>query len=453
MPQIDDKPVRAALGARARPYRRVLALAWPLILSNITVPLVGAIDTAVVGHLPDPAYIGGVAIGTMLFNFVFWGFGFLKMGTTGFVALAYGADDADEIRAVLARALLLAAVLGGLVTLLHVPAMNFAFWLIDGSAAVEAEARTYFGIRAWGAAIALANTTLLGWLLGMQDTRAGLVQLLTINIVNAVLDLVFVFGLGMDVDGVALASVLGQAAGLAVSVWIARRKLAGIGGALRRTLVLNLARITAMMRVNRDIFIRTICLLTGTALFKAEAAALGDVALAANAVLLIFQTIAAFGLDGFAHSVEGLVGQAIGRRDPGELRRLIRASTVCAFAVAVGMMLVFAIAGGLMIDLFTGIEAVRDEARVYLIWAVVLPVVSVWAFQLDGIFIGATRSVEMRNAMILSLAVYLAALYPLIHLFGNHGLWAAYVVLMSVRAVTLWLYYPRILADAAGGRP
>jgi MATE family multidrug resistance protein len=440
------------LTIQGRPYRRVWDLAWPLILSNITVPMVGAVDTAVVGHLGDPAYIGGVAIGSMLFNFVYWGFGFLKMGTTGFVALAHGADDSDEIRAVLARALLLAMVLGGAVALLRGPAMEAAFFLLNASEDVERHAGVYFSIRALGAPLALANTTLLGWFLGMQDTRAGLVQLLTINVVNGVLDLIFVFGLAMDVDGVAWASVIGQAMGLAISLWIVRGKLRAVGGRLRRALVLNLARIKAMMSVNRDIFIRTICLLSGTALFNAKSAEMGDVVLAVNAVLLLFQMLSAYGLDGFAHSVEGLVGQAIGKKNPRELKALVIACTVWAAGVAVGLSIFYLVFGGVLIDLFTGIESVRQGARDYLIWAAVLPVISVWAFLLDGIFIGATRSVEMRNAMVLSLIVFVATLYPFAYLFGNHGLWAAYCVLMGVRTITLGVYYGRIVADAEGRR-
>lgn len=439
---------RSAL--RGRPYRRVWSLAWPLIVSNITVPLVGAVDTAVVGHLGDPAYIGGVALGMMLFNFVYWGFGFLKMGTTGFVALAHGAGDSDEVRAVLARALLLSLILGVVVALLHRPAAAFVFTLIDGSAAVEGHAMDYFGIRALAAPLALANATLLGWFLGMQDTRSGLVQLLTVNILNAILDFAFVFGLGMDVEGVALASAIAQVGGLAVSVVIARKKLAAIGGQWKRALVLHTGRIRAMMMVNRDIFIRTVCLLFGTALFNAKSAELGDVVLAANSVLMLFQMISAFALDGFAHSVEGLVGQAIGRRDARELRDLVRACAVWAGGVSVGISIVYLVGGGMLIDLFTGIDVVREEARIYLIWAAILPVASVWAFLLDGIFIGATRSVEMRNAMILSLAVFVAVLFPALAWFGNHGLWAAYLVLMAARAISLWIYYGRIAADARG---
>ncbi|NQW10354.1 MAG: MATE family efflux transporter [Alphaproteobacteria bacterium] len=430
------------------PYRRVWRLAWPLILSNITVPIVGAVDTAVVGHLDDPSYIGGVALGALLFNFVYWGFGFLKMGTTGFVSQATGSEDSVEIRAVLARALLLAAFFGIAIAALRDPAMDFAFWVVSGSASVEGHARDYFAIRGLAAPLALANITLLGWFLGVQDTRAGLVQLLVINIANAVLDVVFVYGLGMDVEGVALATAIAQALGLLVSVVIVRRKLHALGGRFDRARILDPARFKALMVVNRDIFIRTLCLLGGSAYFMDRSAQLGDVALAANAVLLQFQYISAYGLDGFAHSTEAVIGKAVGRKDIAELRSVARASTVWAGAVAVGISVCYLLSSGVLIDLFTGIDAVRTAAREYVFWVVILPVASVWAFQLDGMFIGATKSVEMRNAMIASLVFYIPAVIALMALWGNHGLWAAYVLFMAARALTLWLYYPRIVAAA-----
>lgn len=435
-------------GDEGGPYRRVWRLAWPLILSNITVPLVGAVDTAVVGHLDDPSYLGGVALGTLLFNFVYWGFGFLKMGTTGFVSQATGSQDADEIRAVLARALLLAAGFGLAIAALRGPAMDGAFWLMSGSAAVEGHARDYFTIRGLAAPLALANITMLGWFLGVQDTRAGLVQLLVINIVNAVLDVVFVYGLTMDVEGVAWATTIAQALGLLVSGVIVRRKLDALGGRFDRAKIFNPTRIRAMMAVNRDIFIRTLCLLVGGAFFMDRSAQLGDVVLAANAVLLNLQHISAYGLDGFAHSTEAVIGKTIGRKDVVELRLMARASTVWAATVAVGLSFVYLVFGGVLIDLFTGIDDVRMAARDYVLWAVILPVVSVWAFQLDGMFIGATKSVEMRNAMLASLVFYIPTVVALMAIWGNHGLWAAYALFMGARAVTLWVYFPRIVAAA-----
>lgn len=428
--------------------RRVWALAWPLILSNLTVPLVGAADTAVIGHLDDPAFIGGVALGTLLFNYVYWGFGFLRMGTTGLASQAVGADDQDEVRAVLARALVLAAVFGGLVAVFRVPIAGAALSLFDGTADVKGHATDYFEIRALAAPIALANTALLGWFLGLQNARYGLAQQVVINGLNALLDVWLVFGLGMDVEGVAWAAVIGQAVGLVVGLALARRMLRRIGGRFERRRILDLSRIRAMMAVNRDIFIRTVCLLTGTAFFMDRSASLGEVVLAANAVLMIFQALSAFAMDGFAHATEAIVGKAIGSKDRRQLDAVVRAGTLCAVVVAILMTLFYAAFGGLLIDALTGIESVRETADAHIAWAVILPVMSIWAFQLDGIFIGATRTAEMRNAMIVSLAAFVAAGLPLIHVFGNDGIWAAYTAFMGVRAISLYVYYPRVRALA-----
>lgn len=430
---------------------RVWSLAWPLILSNLTVPLVGAVSTGVIGHLDDPAYLGGVALGTLVFNYVYWAFGFLRMGTTGLASQAYGGQAMDEVRAVLARALILAALFGGLVTLMREPIAAAALALLDGSAVVQGHAHDYFAIRALAAPFALANIALLGWFLGLQNTRYGLIQQVVINGLNALLSVWLVYGAGLDVEGVAWAAVIGQVAGLAVGIALARRMLRRIGGHLDKSGLFDLARLKAMVAVNRDIFIRTICLLTGTAFFMDRSAALGEVALAANAVLMVFQTLSAYAMDGFAQATEAVVGKAIGARDGRQLDIAVRAGTVCALLVAVLAAAVYALFGGYIIDLLTGIESVRDAANAHLIWAVLLPVASIWAFQLDGIFIGATRTAEMRNAMIASLLAFVAAGLPLVHLFGNDGIWAAYVAFMGARAVTLYLYYPRIRALTGRG--
>ena len=429
-------------------YARVWALAWPLILSNLTVPLVGAADTAVVGHLDDPAFIGGVALGTLVFNYVYWGFGFLRMGTTGLVSQAVGAGDSDEARALLARALVLAAVFGGAVALGRGPIGDLAIAWLGGSAAVQGHAADYFAIRALAAPLALANQGLLGWFLGMQNARYGLVQQVVVNGVNVLMDVVLVFGWGMDVEGVAWAAVIGQGLGLLVGLALARRLLARAGGGFERRRILDLGRLRAMMVVNRDIFIRTVCLLTGSAVFMSWSAGLGDIILAANAVLMIFQMIAAFGLDGFAHATEAMVGRAVGARDRRQLDAVVRAGTVCAAGVGLGVTGLYLLGSGLLIDGLTGIETVRVTAETFAVWAIVLPVASVWAFQLDGIFIGSTRTAEMRNAMVASLAVFLMAGWPFSMAFGNHGLWAAYTLFMAARAVTLFAYYPRVRAQA-----
>lgn len=439
---------RPSPGLRRSDLTSIWSLAWPLILSNLTVPLVGAVSTGVIGHLDDPAYLGGVALGTLMFNYVYWAFGFLRMGTTGLASQAYGAHAVDEVRAVLARALVLAAVFGSLLTLLRGPIGMTALSLLNGSPVVQGHAHDYFEIRALAAAPALANIALLGWFLGLQNTRYGLIQQLVINGLNVLVSVWLVFAEGMDVEGVAWAAVVGQTAGLLVAVMLARRLLRRIGGRFERERIFSLRPIRAMVAVNRDIFIRTVCVLTGTAFFMDRSAALGEVALAANAVLMVFQTLSAYAMDGFAQATEAIIGQAIGARDRLRLDIAARAGTVCALAVAVLAAALYALFGGVIIDLLTGIESVRQEAGAHLIWAVLLPVASIWAFQLDGIFIGATRTAEMRNAMIASLVAFVAAGLPLIHLFGNDGLWGAYVAFMGARAVTLYLYYPRIQAMA-----
>ncbi|MEQ8335120.1 MATE family efflux transporter [Nisaea sp.] len=430
--------------------RRVWKLAWPVVLSNLTVPLVGAVDTAVVGHLDAAYYIGGVALGTLLFNYIYWGFGFLRMGTTGFVAQAKGAGDGTEILASLGRALILSLLFGGLCLVLTVPMADVAFSILDGSPEVEEAARQYFMIRVWAAPAALCNFSVLGWLFGMQAMRGGLVQQLVINSVNIALNLTFVLGLGWGIEGVALATVIAQYAGLlvgAVLVWrlapkAVRRPRFGELAAIRR--------LKAMMAVNRDIFIRTLAVLTASAFFMNESAKLGDIVLAANAVFLIFKGVAGYGLDGYAHAAEALVGEAVGQRSRQRLRLAVVATTKGAAVLAVLMSVLFAVAGTTLIDLMTSIEGVRDVARTYLFWAAAMPLFAVWSFQLDGVFIGATRGAEMRNGMLIALAVFVAAAYPLIDLYGNHGLWAAYSLFLLVRAAILALYYPRLERGLAG---
>lgn len=427
---------------------RVWSLAWPLILSNLTVPLVGAVSTGVIGHLDDPAYLGGVALGTLVFTYVYWAFGFLRMGTTGQASQAFGAEDVDELRAVLARALVLAVLCGGVLTLLRTPIATAGLDLLDGSAAVRSHARDYFEVRALAAVPALANIALLGWFLGLQNARYGLIQQAVINGLNALFAVWLVYGAGMGVEGVAWAAVVGQTAGLVVALVLARRLLRRIGGRFAPDRIFDLGRLRAMIAVNRDIFIRTVCLLTGTAFFMDRSAALGEVALAANAVLMVFQSLSAYAMDGFAQATEAVVGKATGARDRRQLDTAVAAGTLCALMVALAASVLYALFGGTIIDLLTGIDSVREAAGAHLLWAIVLPVASIWAFQLDGIFIGATRTAEMRNAMIASLIAFVAIGLPLVAQFGNHGLWAAYVAFMGARAATLYFYYPRVRALA-----
>jgi MATE family multidrug resistance protein len=408
------------------------------------VPLLGAVDTAVMGHLPDPAYIGGVAIGGLVFSYIYWGFGFLRMGTTGFVAQAEGAKDADEIRAVLARGLLLAGGFGGLVIALQLPIALAAFAIIEASAKVEGLAETYLFIRIWGAPAALANYVAIGWLIGMQRTGATFVLTLFLNGTNIVLSLLFVIGFGWGIAGVAAATLIAEWSAALLALALIGARLKHVGGAWRWALIRARERLIRMVRVNFDIFIRTLCLLTAFAWFTAQGAKFGDTVLAANAVLLIFQTFIGHGLDGFAHAAEALVGSAIGARDRAAVREAVRVSTIWAGIVAALFALVYLAGGTLIVAILTNIETVRATAHVYLVYVIVSPLLSVWSYQLDGIFIGATRTAEMRNAMMISLAAFIAAERILTPIYANHGLWIALLIFMVVRALTLGLWYPRI---------
>jgi len=415
------------------------------MLSNVSVPLLGAVDTAVVGRLPEPQHLGGVAIGAVIFSVVFWVFGFLRMGTTGPTAQALGSGDGEEVRATLGRAALTAMVLGLAVIAVQAPLAWIVFPLLGASGEVAELGRAYFDIRVWGAPATLMNYALLGWLLGMQDARSALVLQLALNVSNMLLDILFVMGFGWGVEGVAVASVLAELGAVGIGLLLVRRKLRLNAGVWRRERVFDGGRIRRMFAINGDIFVRTLCLQAAFFLFTAESAKLGDLVLAANAVLLHLQQFMACGLDGFAHATEALTGHAIGARDRRQFTGAVRAATAWAVPFAAAFAVVYALFGPFLVGLMTTIPEVRVTAADFLPWLIASPLISVWSFLLDGIFLGATRTADMRNNMLLSLALYAAALFGLIGVWGAHGLWAALLVLMVLRAATLGLRLPVLL--------
>jgi len=433
----------------ARRNTSVLGLALPIILSNLSIPLMGAVDTAVMGHLPDAAYLGGVALGALVFTYVYWGFGFLRMATTGFVAQANGAGDHQELRHVTLRGALLALGLGALVVALQRPLADLAVLVLEGSPRVKALARDYVLVRIWGAPAALFVYVSLGWLIGMQRMRSVLALTVLQNAINAALAILFVVAFGWGIEGVAAATLIADYAGAAIGVlalWHAHR---GIGGRWGGAGLFDRAKLLAAFRVNGDIFLRTLFLVSGFAWFTSQGAGQGDVVLAANAILVTFIALASYGLDGFAHAAETLVGGAVGARDRAAFRAAVRVSTLWAAGVALIAAAVLAVAGALLIDVVTSLPDVRAAARTFLPWAAIYPLVAVWCFQLDGIYIGATRTAEMRNGAALSLAGLLAAGYALMPSFGNHGLWAALLAFAACRGLTLALWYPRLLRGVA----
>ena len=426
-------------------HLRVWHIAGPIIISNISVPMLGAVDTAVMGHLPDPKYLGGVAVGAMVFTFIFWGFGFLRMGTGGLTAQAFGAQDADEVRACLARAAVIGIPAALALIVLQVPIASVAFSILEASPGVEALAHEYFSVRIWGAPATLMNFALLGWFIGCQNTRAALWHQLSLNGVNILLDLVFVLGLDWGVAGVAAATAIADAVAVVIGLFLALPILRRLGGAFVRAKILETSKIRRTIALNIDIFIRTICLVSAFAYFTAQGAAFGNVVLAANAVLLNFQTFMAHALDGFAHAAEALGGGAIGARDGQAFRDAVRVSVFWGLLVAAAFALVYLLAGPFVIDALTGIESVREAGRDYLLWLVLMPLVAVFPFLLDGIFLGGTRGATMRNAMIVSLLIYLVSCYFLVPVWGNNGLWASLTIFMGARGLTLGVRYPALL--------
>lgn len=422
----------------------MLALALPIILANLAQPVLSLVDTTVAGHLPGPWFLGGVALSGVLFNFLFWSFGFLRMATTGLIAQAWGASDGLLMRKHLLRALLVAMIGGGAVVLLQVPLIHLGLTLLGGSDAVKESAVAYSSARIWSAPAALGNFVVLGYLLGQQRVTLSLVLQVALNLINlvATLTLVFVFDWGVAGigSGTAIAEWIAFAAGMAIirpfssAFPVAWRDIAD-GTALLR-----------LFAVNRDIFLRTFLLLLCFGWFARSGASEGDAILAANAVLLNLQNFMAYGLDGFAHATETLVGAAIGARQRETLARVIKAAFLWSILVAGLFTLAYALGGPVFISLLTDQQEVRRAALQFLPYVVVLPLVSVSSFMLDGVFIGALRTRELRNGMFISTVVFLASAVMLQQFLGNHGLWLALLVLMVVRAATLGSYLRRIFA-------
>ena len=424
-------------------------LAWPIILSNVTTPLLGLVDTAVVGRLPGPHYIGAVAIGAASFSLIFWLFGFLRMGTSGFTAQAFGAGDTQERLAILMRATLLAAALGLVLILLQGPLWWVATSILEPTEAAAPLAAQYFDIRIWTAPAALTNYAVLGWLIGMQKTRLALYLQLWLNGVNIVLDLVFVSVLEMGVPGVAWATFVGEWSAALLGLLLAFRLLRPDGIDLRAARILDPAKLRAFFSANLDIMIRTLCLTLSFAWFTRLGGQFGDLTFAANAVLMQLVHMMAYGLDGFAFAAEALVGAAIGARDRAALRLAVVTSTILAAIISVLIGVAYWLFGAQIIALITTQAPVQNEAAIYLVWVATYPLIAVWCFQLDGIFIGATRTAEMRNGMLAAMVAFMVAAHILPDMLGNHGLWLSLVVLNVCRSGSLLVYYRRIEKLAA----
>ena len=435
--------------ARDVTHARVLRIALPIVLSNATVPLLGIVDTAVVGQLGEAAPIGAVGTGALLITAILWIFGFLRMGTVGLAGQALGAGDRDELSAILSRALLIGAVGGAALVLLQGPIFAFALWVQPASAEVEALALSYMSIRIWSAPAAIALYGLSGWLIAQERTGGVFAIQLLQNGLNMALSWYLGLVLGWGIEGVAAATLIADLVACAFALWLCRDGFAR--PAWRdRSLLLDPARLKELGTVSSDIMIRSVLLqITFLSFLFYFSSGLGEVTLAANQILLQFLILAANAMDGFAFAAEALVAQALGARNARLLRRGAVVTSIWAAGIVTGASLLFLLAGGWIVDLLTTAPDVRAEARVYLPWMVAAPIVGCASWMLDGIFIGASQTRDMRNMMIVSTAIYFAAVIPLVAAFGNHGLWAAFLVSFVARGVTLGLRYPRIEARAA----
>jgi multidrug resistance protein, MATE family len=422
---------------------RVFSIAGPAMIANLTTPLIGIVSTAVVGRLGDAALLGGVAMASFMFDCLFWLFAFLRMGTLAFTAQSLGAGETDKLRLHLMRALAVACTIGAGLIALQIPLAAILLGMMGGSEGVTRAAKAYFTIRIWSAPLALANYVILGWLIGLARARLALAVQVAINLVNMAITTVLVLGLGAGIAGAAIATIIAEAAGLLIGLIIALRLSKG-ALALPYAALLDRAALRRMFAVNRDIMIRTAALIAAFLFFVAQGARAGDATLAANAVLNNFLLASAFFLDGLANAAEQLCGQAVGARDRHAFAGATGLVVAWGFCFALLVAACIALFGPALIDLMTASGEVRAAARNYLLFVALSPLLSVFAFAFDGVYIGATWARDMRNLMLASLAIFLATWFAL-RAFGNYGLWAAQLAHYAARGGLQAARYPWLL--------
>jgi multidrug resistance protein, MATE family len=418
------------------------------MIANLTTPLIGIVSTTAIGRLGDATLLGGVAMASVIFDCMFWLFAFQRMSTVAFTAQSVGAGERHELRAILVRGLIVAALVGFALIALQVPLAAILLGAMGGSEGVTRAARTYFSIRIWSAPFVLANFVVLGWLIGQARARLALGVQIAVNLINAAATLLLVLGLDFGIAGAAIAALIAEAAGLVIGVIVAHR-LAQDHLPLSRAMLFDREKLMRMLTVNRDIMMRTAALITVWLFFAAQGARAGDVALAANAVLNNFLLISAFFLDGLANAAEQLCGRAYGARARDEFTGAVRLVVLWGFGFALVVTAVFALFGPALIDVMTASPDVRRIARDFLIFVIASPSLAVFAFAFDGVYIGATWARDMRNLMVASLAIFLTAWFAL-RSFGNAGLWGALLVHYAARGGLEAARYPALLRKSFG---
>lgn len=425
--------------------RKILRLAVPNIISNITIPLLGMVDLAIIGRLGDDSLIGGMAIGTTIFNFLYWNFSFLRMGTSGFAAQAYGARNLSEAARTLVRAALVALAISVIIVALQLPINALAMRVMEGSDGVEQAASRYFLMRIWAAPATLMLNVMTGWFIGMQNSRTPMWIAIVINVINVVMSLLAVWVFDMGIAGVALGTVIAQWSGLVMALVIVWRNYGRIFSRARLGSLRSIMAPKVMgrfFRVNRDIFLRTICLVAVFTYFTIASSAMGDTLLSVNTLMLQLFTLFSYMMDGFAYAGEALSGRYYGARNTPMLHRAVRA----LLWWGVGVMAIFTVIYGLwapqILSLFTPSVAILSAAGKYALWAALVPVCSFLAFTLDGIIVGITATYIMRNAMFAATALFFVAYFVLTPAMGNNGLWVAFLLFLLARGVGQmgWIY-------------
>jgi MATE family, multidrug efflux pump len=427
---------------------QVFAIAGPAMVANLTTPLIGIVSTTAIGRLGDATLLGGVAMASVLFDCLFWLFGFLRMSTVAFTAQSLGAGDTSELRAILLRGLIIAALVGAALIVLQVPLTTILLSAMGGSEGVTRAAKTYFVIRIWSSPLALGNYVMLGWLIGQARARLALGTQITINLINIAATVLLVLVFDFGIAGAAIAALIAEAVGLMLGLLIARHLSKGQFAA-SRALLFDRTKLVRMLAVNRDIMIRTAALIAAFLFFNAQGARAGDTTLAANAVLNNFLMISGFFLDGLANAAEQLCGRAYGARDKGAFAGAVKLVVMWGFGFALAVAACFLVFGPALIDMMTASVDVRRIARDYLPFVIFAPLLGVFAFAFDGIYIGATWARDMRNLMVASLAIFLTAWFAL-RSFGNAGLWGALLVHYAARGGLEALRYPALLRKSFG---
>lgn len=417
--------------------KKILNLAIPNIISNVTIPLLGMVDLAIVGHLNSNIYIGAIALGTMIFNLIYWTFAFLRMGTSGLTAQALGARNFSEVMATLLRGLTVAFIAAIALIALQIPIDKLAFYLVDGSAEIEQYARSYFYIRIWAAPATIALYAFTGWFIGMQNTKIPMIIALTINLINIVLNYTFVYVFNLKSDGVAWGTLIAQYTGLILAFLFLRLHFKKLFKYIKKEMIFKTQGLINFFKVNSDILIRMICILSVFTFFTSKSASIDDNILAANTLLLQFLFIFSFLTDGFAYAAEALTGKYFGARHFNKLKQAIKLIFIWGLIISTAFTLIYLFGNNLIIKALTNQPEVIEVAKKYTVWVVLIPLISVTSFIWDGIFIGLTATKQMRNSMMISvLAVFFPVFFALNTHLQNHALWLAFILFMFSRGFT-----------------